>query len=183
MSDAHDTAALPHILARPERLLGIDLGTRRVGVAIADPRLPSAWPYAVLAREDAALMARIAAIAAEEEATALVVGLPLHMSGAEDAWTAEVRAWAAAAGEALGLPVEMADERLSSWDAEQRLGPSVPGSRAARERRRGAIDAQAAAVILDGVLAARRAAAPPQAPPDHPARDWDGRRGEHRRRR
>jgi putative Holliday junction resolvase len=140
------------------RLLGIDYGTKRIGLAIADLDSIEARPYLTLRRasDGIAEIERLLEIVERERVTELVVGLPLKMDGSEDAWTLEVRAWAAGIEMALDLPVTMRDERLSSWSAEQRLEAWRPTSHEKRERRRAAIDREAAAVILGDELLARR---------------------------
>jgi putative Holliday junction resolvase len=150
------------------RLLGIDLGTRRVGLAIAEVGDERARPLVTVSRRrsveaDAEALARIAASSRIDE---LVVGLPLDMSGAEGAKAVEARQWALAVAQHTGLPVRLRDERLSSHVAESRVGrpsrgrsggPPGPVRRAANRAR---IDREAAAVILEDELAARRAGHP-----------------------
>ena len=92
----------------------------------------------------------------------LVVGLPVEASGVEGVMAAAARDWAAAIGERLGLPVSMRDERLSSFEAERRLGrmprgrSGGPPSRTQRNAFRARIDREAASVILQDELDARR---------------------------
>jgi putative Holliday junction resolvase len=150
------------------RLLGIDLGSRRVGLAIAEAGDVRAHPLATIPRrrtvaEDVAALARIAAANRVDE---LVVGLPLDMSGAEGAMAAEARQWALAVARGTDLPVRLRDERLSSHVAEGRVGgagrgraggPPGPTRRAAHRAR---VDREAAAVILEDELEARRHGGP-----------------------
>jgi putative holliday junction resolvase len=147
------------------RILGIDLGDRRIGLAIADPDGP-AMALMTLSRAstpalDAAALARVVA---EQRATEIVVGLPLHASGAEGHQTELTRAWVAAVEPLVGLPVVFRDERLTSHLAEQRLGPMKrgrsggPPTRSQREAYRGRVDREAAAIILQDELDARVAA-------------------------
>jgi putative pre-16S rRNA nuclease len=150
------------------RLLGIDLGTRRVGLATAEEGDERARPLATVTRRrsvagDVEVLARIVAANAIDE---LVVGLPLDMSGAEGAKATEAREWALAVAHQTGLPVRLRDERLSSHVAESRVGtagrgraggPPGPTRRAAHRAR---IDREAAAVILEDELAARRGGTP-----------------------
>lgn len=145
-------------------LLGVDLGSRRLGVALADPRTGSARPLVTLRRQDAehegAVLARLVA---EHGVTELVVGLPLHMSGDEGVQALQTRAWAEAMAERLGLPLSLRDERLSSVAAEERMPRLRRGSSGAPpgDRRRAAhrarIDREAAAGILQAELDARLA--------------------------
>jgi len=155
---------------RPEgrrTLLGIDLGERRIGLAIADADGLAARPLTTIARarslapaDDAATLARIA----QEHAVAeLVVGLPLEASGAEGPMAAAAATWARAVAGRLRLPVTLRDERLTSYLAESRLGPMPrgrsggPPSRTQRDRYRERVDREAAAIILQDELDARRA--------------------------
>ncbi len=145
------------------RLLGVDLGTRRIGLAIADDDALRARPLATLGRgrsveADADALGRVAAANGIAE---LVVGLPLDMSGAEGPAAAVARQWAVAMASATGLPVTLRDERLSSHVAEGRVGrakrgpsggPPGPARRAANRAR---IDRAAAGVILEDELVAR----------------------------
>lgn len=145
------------------RILGVDLGTRRIGLAVADAEIRIARPFATLARgtsldEDAAALGRVCE---EQSVVELVVGLPVEARGNEGEMAAAARAWGAAIAERLGLPVVLRDERLSSFEAERRLGRMPRGrsggapSRAQRNAFRARIDREAAAVILQDELDAR----------------------------
>lgn len=153
---------------RTGAILGIDLGERRIGLAIADADGLSARPLATVNRarslapaDDAGTLARIVA---EQRVAELVVGLPLETSGAHGSMAEGATAWATAIGERLGLPVTMRDERLTSHLAEQRLGPMPrgraggPPSKIQRDRYRERVDREAAAIILQDELDARREA-------------------------
>jgi putative Holliday junction resolvase len=107
------------------RLLGVDLGTRRVGLAVAEAGEERARPLTTLARRrtlalDAEALARVAAASGVDE---VIVGLPLDMSGAEGAMATAAREWATAVARQTGLVVRLRDERLSSHVAESRAGP------------------------------------------------------------
>lgn len=159
------------------RLLGIDLGTRRVGLAIAEADELGARPLATVTRRRSAAAdaAVLAGIVAENRIDELVVGLPLDMDGGEGAMATAARAWAGEVAHHLGLPVRLRDERLSSHVAEGRLGPpgrgraGGPPGRVRRATHRARVDREAAAVILEDELAARRAgqAGEPAATPAH----------------
>jgi len=149
------------------RILGIDLGERRVGLAVAEGDGLAARPLTTVPRarslapaDDAVTLARVVR---EQSVTELVVGLPLEAGGAHGPMAQAATAWANAIGEALGLPVTLRDERLSSHVAESRLGPMPrgrsggPPSRAQRDRYRARVDREAAAIILQDELDARRA--------------------------
>ena len=145
---------------KPRRIVGIDLGERRIGVALGDLETRTTSPFATLSRsksvaEDAAVLSRLAA---EHGAEALVVGLPLNMDGSEGLQATRTRAWAEAVAAACGLPLRYRDERLTSERAERRIGAAArgrsggPPSAAQRDARRARIDREAAALILQDDL-------------------------------
>jgi putative holliday junction resolvase len=151
------------------RVLGIDLGTRRIGLAVADEGIGIARPLATVNRgttleADAAAIGRVCA---EQVVSELVVGLPVEARGTEGEMAASAREWGAALGASLGLPVTMRDERLSSFEAERRLGRMPRGrsggapTRTQRNAFRARIDREAASVILQDELDARRAGTTP----------------------
>lgn len=131
------------------RYLGIDLGRARIGLALADDVLRTARPHSMVPRRsDAADLAAIGEVARAYEVERAVVGLPLNMDGSEGASARFARGFAGKLGAALGVPVELHDERLSTFEAEGRLRDQ--GVRARDQR--ALIDAEAAAVILQGWL-------------------------------
>jgi putative Holliday junction resolvase len=145
------------------RLLGIDLGERRIGVAIADDDGSAARPHSTLKR--AANLDRDAtalrALIEGNDVDELVVGLPLEASGLEGRQASITRAWATAIAERLAVPIVFRDERLTSHVAEDRLGPMKrgrsggPPSRTQRDAYRARVDREAAAIILQDELDAR----------------------------
>ena len=149
------------------RLLGIDLGERRIGLAVAEVDREPALPLATIRRQrtPAADAERLATVIREQRIDELVIGLPLEASGVEGTMATAARAWAAAIGGALGVPVALRDERLSSHLAESRLGPMPrgrsggPPTPTQREAYRARVDREAAAIILGDELDARAAAA------------------------
>ena len=145
------------------RFLGIDLGERRVGLALAEDDGAAAHPYDTIrrGRDLAADAETIGAIVASQAVDALVVGLPLEASGEEGPQARLTRAWAEAIAERLGLPLTLRDERLSSHLAETRLGPMKrgrsggPPSKTQRDAYRARVDREAAAIILQDELDTR----------------------------
>lgn len=133
------------------RVLGIDYGRKRIGVACTDPLGITVQPVAAYEGEPAAALEPIRQECIEREVDRVVVGLPLNMDGSEGAMAKEVRGWAAKLGAKLGLPVEFCDERLTSWSAEQELR----GFSKRVRRKKGLVDAMAAVQILRDWLAAR----------------------------
>ncbi len=136
------------------RTLGLDLGRATIGLALADEVLRTARPLRTLRRagEEKDLSA-IRKVVEEFEVSRAVVGLPLNMDGSEGASARMARAFAGRLGDALGLPVELEDERLSTFEAAGRLRER--GLRAREQK--GVIDAEAAAVILQGWMDRRSA--------------------------
>jgi putative Holliday junction resolvase len=148
------------------RLLGVDLGERRLGIALADWDGP-ALPLVTLRRDRAPSVdaAAIQRLVDQHEASELIVGLPLEASGAEGPQVAITRAWVEAVAPLLvGVTIGFRDERLSSHVAEGRIGPMKrgrsggPPSAAQREAYRARVDREAAAVILQDELDARAGA-------------------------
>jgi putative Holliday junction resolvase len=136
------------------RYLGIDLGRARIGLALADDVLRSARPLgAVERRNESADLGAIGELAREYEVTRAVVGLPLNMDGTEGPSARLARAFAPRLSEALGVPVDRFDERLSTFEAEDRLRARGMSAREMKSR----VDAEAAAVILQGWLDGRAA--------------------------
>ena len=148
-------------------ILGVDLGERRIGLAIADQDGLAARPFATVPRarslDPAADAATLERATGGVSVIELVVGLPLEASGAHGPMAEIATAWAKAVAERLGLPMTLRDERLSSHVAESRLGPMPrgrsggPPSRTQRDRYRERVDREAAAIILQDELDARRA--------------------------
>jgi putative Holliday junction resolvase len=147
------------------RLLAIDVGERRIGVALADTESGSVKPLATVRRGEAARDAiSIARLAMEQAATELVVGLPLNSDGSEGEQARRTRAWAADIAVAVALPIAWRDERHTSERAEAIAGrqgrgrAGGPPSSAARNAYRARIDRLAAAGIAQAELDARREA-------------------------
>ena len=138
------------------RILGVDLGSRRIGLALSDPSGTLASPYGVLqrSRDHATDHRAILAAAREGEAERIVVGLPRSLSGragpAAQAALVEIEELRAAAGDAI--TIEAHDERLTTVIAERSLVEA--GMR--RDARRKVVDKAAAAVMLQSYLEAHR---------------------------
>jgi putative Holliday junction resolvase len=126
----------------------LDLGERRIGIAVTDADGMSVHPLRTLERRsfEADLQAIRNALGSRE-IDCLVVGLPLNMDGSEGPMARHVRNLAARLGDALGLEVKFQDERLSSFEAGNRLGGSMR-----RRKKKPPIDAVAAVVILEDYL-------------------------------
>lgn len=134
---------------RPGPLMGLDPGTKRIGVAVSDRLRMTATALEAVPRakfpRDAA---RLAEIAAGRGIAGVVVGLPRNMDGSEGPRAQSARAFARNVAEALGLPVALWDERLTTVAAERTLLEAD----SSRKRRSEVIDRLAAAYILQGAL-------------------------------
>ena len=124
------------------RVLALDHGSARCGVAVSDPTGTLATPVGIVERPDTNRgLERVVALVRVYEASVVVVGLPLSLGGADSAQTGEARAFAARLRQRLDLPVELYDERFTTTLAQR-----APGAAAE--------DARAAAVLLEGWLEA-----------------------------
>jgi putative holliday junction resolvase len=125
-----------------KRVLALDHGSARCGVAVSDPTGTLATPVGIVERPDTKRgVERVVALVREHDASVVVVGLPLSLAGGDSAQTGEARAFAARLSERLDVPVELYDERFTTTLAQR-----APGAAAE--------DARAAAVLLEGWLEA-----------------------------
>jgi putative Holliday junction resolvase len=143
----------------------VDVGEKRIGLAVADSESGAVRPLATIRRADVERDARtLATICGERRIDELVIGLPLNMDGSEGFQAAATREWAAAVAATLALPIAWRDERLTSAKAESRVPPATrtsggrAPSAAARNTRRARIDREAAAAIVQAELDARQGA-------------------------
>ena len=139
------------------RTLAIDLGTRRVGLALSDEGARFATPYEVLTvSSPEQATSEILSVIKREGVARLVVGLPLNMDGSFGPAAHTTIAWARALSSQCHLPLVLIDERLSSFDAEQRLNDRKrAGEKLTRKRKKEQLDAVAAATILQDFLDGR----------------------------
>jgi putative Holliday junction resolvase len=137
----------------PGRVLGLDLGDARIGVAISDDARRMAVPHGTIrAGQPPGELKAVAALVRELDVTTVVLGLPVSMSGDEGERAARARAFADALRAVVDVPVALQDERLSTVEAERALrATGIDGV-----RRRRVVDEQAATVILDAWLDAHR---------------------------
>lgn len=146
IADPADFAAR---LGRDQRLLGLDLGTKTIGLALSDVSRTIASPMTTLPRgkftRDADVLARIVK---EQGVGGLVIGLPINMDGSEGPRAQSARAFAANIEARLALPALLWDERLSTVAVERMLIEAD----ASRRRRDEVIDKMAASYILQGAL-------------------------------
>ena len=135
------------------RILGVDPGAKRVGLALSDESRRLASPLRTLpADPPQTLAARIAEVAREVEAVEVVVGLPKNLDGSSGDAARGARGLADELKRSTRLPVSLYDERLSSTEAERRL----VGQGLRREKRRLVVDQLAAALVLQSFLERRR---------------------------
>lgn len=137
------------------RVVALDLGTRRIGVAVSDAGGIMATPYSVIERsgDQDADRARVAEIVADVGAGMVLVGLPLSLDGRKGPAAQAALAEAEALRQTLGVPVETHDERLSSVSANRVLTEAgVTGRRRKKARQAGAVDQAAATVVLQSWL-------------------------------
>ena len=145
------------------RVLGIDYGARRIGLALSDATATLASPWRLVQRppseaETLRLMIReIAALAADEDGLeAVVIGWPRRLDGSATDQTTLVEAFARGVEAQITVPVVLQDERLSSHEAESRLAVRQPDWR----KRKAKLDAAAAAIILQDYLDSRQTTRP-----------------------
>ncbi|MFL6231285.1 MAG: Holliday junction resolvase RuvX [Pyrinomonadaceae bacterium] len=134
----------------PGRLLALDLGTKRVGVAVCDEMRLSVRPLPTIPRESwKKLVGAVAQLVREFDARGLVLGLPLRLDGSEGDAAVEARRLARNFGLTLGLPVHLQDERLTSRAAEETLRDAQKTGAEIAAR----VDGEAAALILRDFIA------------------------------
>jgi putative holliday junction resolvase len=134
------------------RVLGIDLGSRRIGVAVSDGLGLTAQPRTTIARHGGVRdLDAIAAAAKEASADRIVLGLPLDPEGLEGPAAQRARVFAEKLRAAVGLPVELIDESFSTVEAEQVL----LAADVSRAKRKQVVDKMAAAIILQRWLDSR----------------------------
>jgi putative holliday junction resolvase len=137
------------------RVLGIDVGSVRIGLAISDETYTLATPLATVPNDSRNIWARLAREMEDRDVDRVVIGLPRRLDGSEGEAAALAQQFAAKLAQRTALPIELWDERFTTTIAERSLIES--GVR--RKRRREVIDAVAAAVLLQSWLDARRIAA------------------------
>lgn len=141
-------------------ILAIDYGKKRLGLALSDEFGVTSRPYATWTRINRRRdLARLRELVRQEGVRRIVVGLPLRLDGMPSEMSEETRSFAARVEKTLGLPVEMMDERLSSWEAHETLAAASSDSRTRRDpsgrseaRKKTPLDDIAAAIILRDYL-------------------------------
>jgi len=143
----------PAASSKRARILALDYGRRRIGLAISDELGLTAQPLPVLLRKNRREdLARLREIAHANSVARILVGLPLHLSGRRGEMAEEASRFASRLAKELGLPVEQLDERLTSWEAEQ-FAKETPRAKSAD------LDSISAAILLREYLEAKTARA------------------------
>ncbi len=151
--NAEPTIPLP----KSQRILAIDYGPRRIGLALSDELGLTAQPLAVLSRKNRLSdLNRLREICERHSVRHIVVGLPLHITGERGEMADEASRFAVRLQKVLNIETEMFDERLTSWEARQTLSQTKGRSLAKRQ----AVDDVAAAIILRDYLERHRSPAP-----------------------
>jgi putative holliday junction resolvase len=133
----------------PGRILGLDLGTKTIGLALSDPGRTIAGSLGVIRRQGLSRdLARLAEVIAQHQVAAIVLGLPLHLDERESDGSRRSRNFARELERAFGLPVALVDESLSTAEAEDIL----VAADLSRKKRQRVIDGLAAAIILQAHL-------------------------------
>lgn len=149
MSNIIEISDIPALHARNKRIMGLDLGTKTIGIAISDVRLTIATARETLHRKKFTLDAEtLVSMAAKEDIFAFVIGLPLNMDGSEGPRAQATRAFIRNMSKHTDLPFVLWDERLSTVAAEE----AMIEADISRKKRAEKIDAVAAAIILQGAL-------------------------------
>jgi putative Holliday junction resolvase len=153
-------AALRAGIARGQRLIGIDPGSKTIGVALSDVGLMLASPWGGVPRGKLGVVAaRLMELARAEGAAGFVVGYPLSMDGNMGPAAQAARDWAGSLSEVTGLPAALWDERLSSAAVNRMLIDEMDMT---RRKRAAVVDGMAAAYVLQAALDATVAAAMPR---------------------
>ncbi|MGA2508634.1 MAG: Holliday junction resolvase RuvX [Candidatus Acidiferrales bacterium] len=143
--------------AKPRRILAVDYGRKRIGLALSDELGITAQPLETLVRTNRQSdLRRLREICRMHSVGHIIVGYPLHMTGEAGPMAEEAARFAARLEKGIGIDVELADERLTSWEAEQTMAETKAPAR----RRRGPLDDVAAAILLRDYLEQKRGQTP-----------------------
>ena len=143
-----DVAASEEREGRSRRILAVDYGRKRMGLALSDEMGRTAQPFGTVVRSNRQNdIRRLREICKTHGICRVIVGYPLHLSGEASAMASEAAAFARRLEKALGIDVELQDERLTTWEARQTIAETRP-----RRRRVGPLDDMAAAILLRDYL-------------------------------
>jgi putative Holliday junction resolvase len=138
---------MPAVQRKIMRIMALDVGKRRIGIAVTDLLAITARPHSTIPRNREAPK-KIASIVQEMEVGKLLVGLPVHLSGLEGEQAKDVRSFVSQLGEFVSVQIEFKDERLTTVEAEQRLSDRRGDWRKKKKK----IDAVAASIMLEDYL-------------------------------
>ncbi len=141
------TAYQTPIIALKPRIIALDVGKKRIGIAVSDPTGTVALPFETIERDESAA-SRLAKVIGSFGAEKLVIGLPLNMDGTEGERARDVRSFAGIVRQLVDVPIVFVDERLTTVQAESLTSKGVRDRRA----RKRASDRVAAAIILRAYL-------------------------------
>ena len=136
------------------RVMGLDVGEKRIGIALSDETGAIAFPHQTLQRREGYRkdMNALRVLAEAERVEEIVVGLPLMMDDSRGIQAEKAEAFAEQLGRYVRVPIHLEDERLSTWEADQ----AMIGAGVRRDKRKQSIDAVAASVILQSFLDRRQ---------------------------
>lgn len=155
------SAALPE--SKLCRILALDYGRKRIGLALSDELGLTAQPLQILTRKNRREdLSRLRSICAKHGVARILVGHPLHITGEAGEMADEAAAFAARISKELKLDVELLDERLTSWEAGQTM--AVSGNQSRRKKKSTHLDDVAAAILLREYLDRNRGSLSPAAP-------------------
>ena len=145
-------------VARPMKTLALDMGSKRIGLAISDDEGTFAFPSGKLDRKGRKVdLEALVSLIQEREVSRIVIGIPLHMNGRPGKGAEAAHAFAKDLAAASGIPVDTLDERLTTVEAERAL--NATGRKAKKQR--DVIDSVAASIILSTYLSMQRNLAEP----------------------
>jgi len=148
---------------RSVRILALDYGRKRIGLALSDELGLTAQPLQILTRKNRREdLSRLRSICAKHGVARILVGHPLHITGEAGEMADEAAAFAARISKELKLEVELLDERLTSWEAGQTM--AVSGNQSRRKKKSTHLDDVAAAILLREYLDRNRGSLSPAAP-------------------
>jgi putative Holliday junction resolvase len=134
---------------KPRRILAVDYGRKRIGLALSDELGLTAQPLGTLVRVNRQKdLSRLREACRTHGVTHIIVGHPLHMTGEAGEMANEAARFAARIEKEIGIDVELVDERLTSWEAAQTVAETRPSAR----RKREPLDDVAAAILLRDYL-------------------------------
>jgi putative holliday junction resolvase len=157
MTQGASAGEISATVEKPRRILAVDYGRKRIGLALSDALGLTAQPLATVVRVNRQTdLRRLREACRTHGVTHIIVGHPVHMTGEAGEMANEAARFAARIEKEIGIGVELVDERLTSWEAEQTIAETKSSAR----RRRKPLDDVAAAILLRDYLERTRGQAP-----------------------